>query len=104
MVNVVDVEATCWEGEPPPGERAEIIEVGIARLDVATLTIVEQRGILVRPRASRVSAYCTGLTTLTQEDVDAGMEFADVCSDLRSSLDSRNLVWASYGDYDRQMF
>ena len=27
---VVDVEATCWAGDPPSGQRAEIIEIGPA--------------------------------------------------------------------------
>ena len=26
---VVDVEATCWEGDPPPGQISEIIEIGL---------------------------------------------------------------------------
>ena len=25
---VVDIEATCWEGNPPPGQTSEIIEIG----------------------------------------------------------------------------
>ncbi|NEE10677.1 DNA polymerase III, partial [Streptomyces sp. SID7499] len=28
LLNVVDVEATCWEGQPPPGQVSEIIEIG----------------------------------------------------------------------------
>ena len=23
---VIDIEATCWQGEPPPGQRSEIIK------------------------------------------------------------------------------
>ena len=34
---VVDVEATCWEGDPPPGQTSEIIEIGLCVLDVPTL-------------------------------------------------------------------
>ena len=34
---VVDVEATCWEGDPPPGQISEILEIGLCVLDVATL-------------------------------------------------------------------
>jgi len=65
---VIDVEATCWEGNPPPGQTSEIIEIGLCMLDVPTLTRAEQRTIIVRPVCSRVSAYCTQLTTLTQAD------------------------------------
>ena len=48
---VVDVEATCWEGNPPPGQTSEIIEIGLCVLDVPTLTCVEQRDY---PRAARM--------------------------------------------------
>ena len=34
---VVDIEATCWEGNPPPGQTSEIIEIGLCVLDVPTL-------------------------------------------------------------------
>ena len=63
---VVDAEATCWEGDPPAGQISEIIEIGLCVLDVATLTRVERRDILVRPVCSTVSPYCSRLTTLTQ--------------------------------------
>ena len=33
---VIDVEATCWEGDPPPDQEREIIEIGLCILDVAT--------------------------------------------------------------------
>ena len=33
---VIDLEATCWEGDPPPGQESEIIEIGLCILDVAT--------------------------------------------------------------------
>jgi inhibitor of KinA sporulation pathway (predicted exonuclease) len=29
---VIDLEATCWQGDPPPGETSEIIEIGNAVL------------------------------------------------------------------------
>ncbi|MCB9131481.1 MAG: hypothetical protein H6647_11155 [Anaerolineales bacterium] len=54
---VIDVEATCWQGDPPRGQSSEIIEVGLCLLDVAGLARVERRSILVRPaRRSALSA------------------------------------------------
>ena len=32
-LNVVDVEATCWLGEPPQGQSSEIIEIGLTVID-----------------------------------------------------------------------
>ena len=74
---VVDVESTCWAGDPPPGQMSEIIEIGLCVVDVAALERVERRSILVRPACSTVSAYCTQLTTLTQADVDGGIPLAE---------------------------
>ena len=86
---VVDVEATCWEGDPPPGQFSEIIEIGLCVLDVTTLARVEQRDILVRPACSTVSSYCTQLTTLTQADVDGGMPLAEACQILAHEYQAR---------------
>ena len=101
---VVDVESTCWKSNPPPGEESEIIEVGICLLDVASATPLEKESILVKPERSLVSKFCTELTTLTQEQVDKGVSFAEACAVLKSKYKSPQRVWASYGDYDRNMF
>ncbi len=104
QIVVVDVEATCWEGNPPPDQESEIIEIGLCRLDVASTQRLEKQSILVRPVRSTVSAFCTQLTTLTQEQVEQGIAFADACALLRSEFRAHERVWASYGDYDRRQF
>jgi len=104
QVLVVDVEATCWDGPAPEGQESEIIEIGLCLLDVATATRLERRNILVRPERSSVSAFCTQLTTLTQEQVEQGTSFAEACSLLQQEYASTERVWASYGEYDRQQF
>jgi inhibitor of KinA sporulation pathway (predicted exonuclease) len=101
---VVDIECTCWQGNPPPDEESEIIEVGICTLDVATGTRGQKRSVLVRPTHSTVSAFCTQLTTLTQAQVETGVSFSRVCSLLQDEYRSSERVWASYGDYDRSQF
>lgn len=101
---VVDVESTCWEGEPPSGQMSEIIEIGLCVVDVAALERVERRSILVRPACSAVSAYCTQLTTLTQADVDAGTPLVEACRVLVQEYQSGQRPFASFGDYDRQQF
>ncbi|MFB9907190.1 exonuclease domain-containing protein [Allokutzneria oryzae] len=103
-VLVVDVEATCWDGAPPRGQVSEIIEIGVCVLDTATLERGERRAVLVRPERSEVSPFCTELTTLTAADVASGLSFVDACASLREDFGARDLVWASYGDYDRKQF
>jgi len=104
QILVIDIEATCWDGPTPPEQEGEIIEIGVANLDVAELTPLEKRSILVRPEHSTVSSFCTGLTTLTQDQVDQGISFDAACSVLKKDYNSRSRTWASYGDYDRRQF
>jgi len=104
QILVIDLEATCWQGDPPPDQQKEIIEIGLCPLDVTTGLRGEPISIVVRPECSMVSAFCTELTTLTQEEVDAGISFADACCLLRETYRARERVWASFGDYDRQQF
>jgi inhibitor of KinA sporulation pathway (predicted exonuclease) len=102
IVLVVDLEATCWENGPPEGQENEIIEIGLCPFDVSRRKRLEKRSILVRPETSEVSEFCTGLTTLTQEDVDGGIPLDEACALLRDEYDGQNRAWASWGDYDRR--
>ncbi|MBL8161223.1 MAG: exonuclease domain-containing protein [Anaerolineae bacterium] len=104
QIIVIDIECTCWEGKTPPDMEHEIIEIGICPLRPDTGERLERRSILVKPQRSTVSAFCTQLTSLTQEQVDQGIPFADACTILEKQYRTRQRVWASYGDYDRQQF
>jgi inhibitor of KinA sporulation pathway (predicted exonuclease) len=104
QVVVVDVESTCWEGAPPPGQVNEIIEVGVCAFDVASAKPLGRVSILVRPERSTVSEFCTALTTLTQEQVEAGVPFAAACATLERDYLTKERAWASWGDYDRRQF
>jgi inhibitor of KinA sporulation pathway (predicted exonuclease) len=101
QILVVDLEATCWEGEPPKGKSSEIIEIGLCVLDVATGRRSEAQGILVRPERSTLSDYCQKLTTITPEMLAGAPSFAEACARLVAQYDSPHRTWASYGDYDR---
>jgi inhibitor of KinA sporulation pathway (predicted exonuclease) len=101
---VVDVEATCWEADPPPDQTSEIIEIGVCLLDVVNGERLDRESILVRPTQSSVSAFCRQLTSLTQEQVEQGISFEEACSILGTRFQTRERAWASYGDYDRRMF
>jgi inhibitor of KinA sporulation pathway (predicted exonuclease) len=104
QILIIDIEATCWDGPTPPGQEGEIIEIGIAQLDVATLKPIDKRSILVKPERSTVSPFCTQLTTLTQAQVNQGISFGAACAILKKEFDARSRTWASYGDYDRRQF
>ena len=74
---VIDLESTCWEGPPPEGQASEIIEIGVATVDVASLRRVEKRSILVKPTRSEISDFCTRLTTLKVDDFTGAGTLAD---------------------------
>jgi len=103
---VIDIESTCWEppNTKPHNEIQEIIEVGIAEVDIKELRIIHNEGLLVKPALSKVSAFCTKLTTLTQEQVDKGISYKEVCNQLERVYNSPNVTWASWGDFDRKQF
>jgi inhibitor of KinA sporulation pathway (predicted exonuclease) len=102
-LNVVDVEATCWERKAP-GQVNEIIEIGLCVVDLEERRRVAKHRVLVRPERSSVSAFCTELTGLTQDEVDGGVSFAEACALLEREHRSRFRAWASWGDYDRKQF
>jgi inhibitor of KinA sporulation pathway (predicted exonuclease) len=105
-VLIIDVESTCWEPPEvqPKNETSEIIEIGIAEVDINELKIVKNHGIIVSPQMSRVSKFCTRLTTLTQEYVDEGITFQTAMVMLRNNYNSEERTFISWGDYDRKMF
>lgn len=101
---VIDLEATCWDGPPPAGEVSEVIEIGVCPLELSTGRRLAKRSLLIKPTRSRISEFCTRLTALTPEQVAGGITFTEACEVLRREYQSRDRVWASFGDYDRTMF
>ncbi|MEM8667206.1 MAG: 3'-5' exonuclease [Planctomycetota bacterium] len=104
VILVVDLESTCWDGEPPSGQCSEIIEVGLCPVDVKTLTRLEKRSLLIKPVKSVISEFCTELTTLTPDMFTEAGSLADAVKILKKDYDSKNRLWASWGDYDRRQF
>jgi inhibitor of KinA sporulation pathway (predicted exonuclease) len=96
---VVDVEETCWDGPPPPGMSPEIIEIGVAELDVRELVILRGASFLVRPVRSEVSAYCTAFTGHTGESLRrAGRPIAEVFRTFSKQFGPSKKVLMSWGD------
>ena len=102
---VIDVESTCWEDKDEAKRNtSEIIQIGVAALDVNTLTITQSSEFMVQAAHSKVSPFCTKLTGITQEDVDEGVSFQEALSSLVEEFEIDQRPWASYGDYDRRQF
>lgn len=104
-VAVIDLEATCFDDPADSAANVnEVIEVGWALLDIATMTVVDRRQLYVRPTTSFVSSYCTELTGIRPEQVAQAASFAEAMTELGQwhSTHVRGPVpiWGSYGEYD----
>ena len=104
QILVIDLESTCWEGEPPEGQQSEIIEVGLCTVDVQKMERIEKKSILIKPERSQISPFCTQLTTLTPQMFEGAGTLRDATRILKKEHLSKDRLWASWGDYDRRQF
>lgn len=102
-VIVVDLEATCWESDPPQGQVTEIIEIGLCNYNVDSGLIEDKTSYIIKPRHSEVSEYCTNLTSITPQMVKGGMPFFDACNKIIKEFGPKTRVWASFGE-DKTQF
>jgi len=101
---VVDFESTCFEDEEYQRDHSEIIEIGIAVIDVSEQEVVSKESVIVKPSRSEISPFCTKLTTLTKEYVEEnGISFSEACSYIRKKYNTLKYPWCSWGMYDRTM-
>lgn len=94
----IDVEMTCWDGPVPEGQAPEVIEIGVAELDLATLEVTRSQSYLVTPVFSKISPYCTDLTGITVEEMRRrGRPLKEVSARIVKDFGSRSKQWMSWG-------
>ena len=99
---VVDFEATCDQDHRISKYEMEIIEIGAVLVETSTLKKVGELGTFVKPiRHPQLTAFCTELTTITQHDVDDAPLFPEALAKLLVFLGPREVLFCSWGDYDR---
>jgi inhibitor of KinA sporulation pathway (predicted exonuclease) len=106
----VDLEATCDEltkSEAPrtlivSAAEMETIEIGLAVVNLQTLETIDTFQRYVRPVLHpTLTAFCTGLTSIKQTEVDTAQTFSEVALDVSKFLQKYpNAVWGSWGHYD----
>lgn len=102
---VIDLEGTCDDVQPLPFNQ-EIIEIGLAVVDVKKLEVVDKQTTFVVPTTSYITPFCTNLTTITSDMVQAkngARRFPDAINWLKK-FGTKNRVWGSWGDFDRKLF
>ncbi|NXD17509.1 ERI1 exoribonuclease, partial [Nothocercus nigrocapillus] len=88
---VVDFEATCEEGNPPEFVH-EIIEFPVVLLNTRTLEIEDAFQQYVKPEINpKLSAFCIGLTGITQDVVDKADAFPQVLQNVVEWMRQREL-------------
>jgi inhibitor of KinA sporulation pathway (predicted exonuclease) len=104
---VIDIEGTCWSAGEHPAlaldqrNESETIEIGAVRWGSPEDTF----RTLIRPRRHpQLSAYCTQLTGITQQDVDGAPLFPEAfAAFLDWARADGELVMASWGAWDDRL-
>ncbi|MBA4493327.1 exonuclease domain-containing protein [Paenactinomyces guangxiensis] len=100
---VIDFEATCYEKNPPPRFFSEIIEVGGVIVNPQTREVINEYQTFVKPVLfPKLSLFCTALTSITQEQVNQGIPFAQAVQELRTFSTKYPSIFCSWGHYDRK--
>jgi inhibitor of KinA sporulation pathway (predicted exonuclease) len=104
LLVICDLEATCWvDGESPPIDDMEVIEIGCVLCDLAG-NISDEFTTFVRPTKFPIlSPFCRQLTSIRQTDVDKAPIFVEAMGLLDDWCLKRNAFWASWGNYDRRL-
>ena len=97
-ITIIDVESTCWKNPRDQGKEVSvIIELGIA--NIINGKIKREEPIFIKPQHSKISPFCTQLTTITPELIkERGLDPEEGFRRLAKVLNKN--VWGSYGFYD----
>lgn len=103
---IMDLEATCCDDNSFPRTEMEIIEIGAVMVDADDLRLLDEFQIFIRPvRHPQLTEFCKKLTTITQQDVEEARVFSEAVKSFSSWLNNySNVLFCSWGDYDRKQF
>jgi len=99
---VMDLEATCDDQGSVPKHEMETIEIGAVMVRRHDLVPISEFQSFVRPvKHPQLTPFCTRLTSIQQQDVDAADAFPDVVVRLEPWLYAYDdVVLCTWGDYD----
>jgi inhibitor of KinA sporulation pathway (predicted exonuclease) len=103
---VLDLEATCCDRETIKRHETEIIEIGAVMVEARNLTVIDEFQTFIKPvRFPTLTEFCTSLTSISQEQVNAAPGYIAAIALLKQWLSNYpNTVFGSWGDYDRKQF
>lgn len=96
-----DLEMCCWN-ENGVGTTGEIIEVGLAEIDLVKGEIVKRAQYYVKPEQDEVSLFCSQLTGITPRKIEKqGRPLEEVLKSMIKNFGGANKIYASWGRDDR---
>ncbi|MGL0954669.1 3'-5' exonuclease [Vibrio vulnificus] len=96
-----DLEMCCWN-EDGVGRTGEIIEIGLAEIDLLKGEIVKRAQYYVKPEHDEVSLFCAELTGITPRKIEKqGRPLAEVIKSMIKNFGGSNKIYASWGRDDR---
>lgn len=101
---VYDLEATCWDGNPP-SQVQEIIEIGAYKLN-GYGEVVGTFSRLVKPVIHPyLSFYCRKLTGIEQDEINRASTFAKVVNDFQDWIDiyDEDYLLCAWGSFDQKI-
>lgn len=103
---IIDLESTCYKrGEEPKNFISEIIEIGAVVLDPRTFEIIDEYQAFIKPVIfPKLTDFCKELTTITQEQVDAGKNVEIAMKEINAFQQKHSAVFVSWGFYDKKQF
>ncbi|WP_261874788.1 3'-5' exonuclease [Vibrio rarus] len=95
-----DLEMCCWN-ENGKGITGEIIEIGLAEIDLAKQEIVKRAQYYVKPDHDEVSKFCVELTGITPRTIEKqGRPLQAVMKSMVKNFGGANKIYASWGRDD----
>ena len=105
LILVVDLEATCADDGSIPAEDMETIEIGACWI-ASDGSVIDRFQSFVCPIFNpQLTEFCTGLTGITQEQVNNAPRFPEAAALLRNFVQqyqTPNANWTSWGAYDNK--
>ncbi|MCW8348578.1 exonuclease domain-containing protein [Vibrio sp. ZSDZ65] len=99
-----DLEMCCWNVDGV-GTTGEIIEVGLAEIDLVTQQVVKRAQYYVKPEKDEVSLFCAELTGITPRKVEKqGRPLAAVVQSMVKNFGGPNKIYAAWGRDDHILF
>ncbi|RJX69527.1 exonuclease [Vibrio sinensis] len=95
-----DLEMCCWNVDGV-GTTGEIIEVGLAEIDLVRGEIVKRAQYYVKPEHDEVSLFCCELTGISPRKIEKqGRPLAAVLKSIIKNFGGANKIYASWGRDD----